>query len=313
MKAGETFRILSLDGGGLRGTFSAKFLAEIERECGIRVGDYFDMIAGTSTGSIIALGLSMGMRAEEMLEFYVERGPEIFGGRRRRRLHSLWRRKYSGEPLQKALEEVFGERTLGECGNRLVVPSFNLRTRRVKVFKTGHVESAQGDADWRAVDVAMASSAAPTYLPAFEDGEGNRFIDGGVWANNPALVAVIEAMGVLGIERERIRLLSIGTTHRAVSSRPEVQHGGKLEWATQIAELFLDADVAAADRECSLLLGEEDGGLRYWRVNPEVGPRTYRLDRLSEEFLELGEREAGRVMGELRGVFFGKAARAFEG
>jgi patatin-like phospholipase/acyl hydrolase len=93
-EGGDTFRILSLDGGGLRGTFSAKFLAEIERELGVRVADHFDLIAGTSTGSIIALGLALGLRAEDMLDFYVERGPDIFRGRRRRRFNRVWRRKY---------------------------------------------------------------------------------------------------------------------------------------------------------------------------------------------------------------------------
>jgi patatin-like phospholipase/acyl hydrolase len=306
-EGGERFRILCMDGGGLRGTFTAKFLAEIEEGLGVRVAEHFDLIAGTSTGSIIALGLSLGMTPEELLNFYIHRGPEIFGGRRRRRFHSLWRRKYSNRPLREALEEVFGERRLNECRNRVVIPSFNLTTREAKVFKTGHAGEEKGDGEWRAVDVALASSAAPTYLPAFEDGKGNEFIDGGVWANNPALVAVIEAIAVLGVPRENIRVLSIGTTHRAVSSRQGPRHGGKLEWAVQIADLFLDADVIAAERESELLIGETGGGShrkRYWRINPETGPRFYRLDKLAEDLIALGASEAARTQSGLAAAFF---------
>jgi patatin-like phospholipase/acyl hydrolase len=308
---------LSLDGGGLRGTFSAKFLAEIERELGVRVADHFDLIAGTSTGSIIALGLALGLRAEDMLDFYVERGPDIFRGRRRRRFHSLWRRKYSNRPLRSALGDVFGDRTLDECENRLVIPSYNLRTRQAKVFKTGHAGEEKGDGKWRAADVALASCAAPTYLPPFVDEEGNQFIDGGVWANNPSLVAVIEAIGVLGVPREKIRILSIGTTHREASSRPTPRHGGKLEWAAQIADLFLDADVVAAERECALLVGEGERGegeeRRFWRINAETGPRFYKMDKLAEDLIGLGESEAARVMGGIKEVFFERGAAGVEG
>ena len=156
-------RILSIDGGGIKGVFPASFLAEVEDAIGDKVARYFDLIVGTSTGGIIALGLGLGMSAREILGFYEKAGPTIFGGRRTWLSLKHWGwAKYSAEPLRTAVESTFGTKRLGDSITRLVIPSFNLTTGEVHVFKTCHHPKFERDYLVRAVDVALATSAAPT-------------------------------------------------------------------------------------------------------------------------------------------------------
>ena len=113
---GDRFQILSLDGGGLRGMFSAALLARLEEDLDLRVVDHFDLIAGTSTGGIIALGLGLGLSPREILQFYTDHGPRIFRDRSRLRgLRHLLRAKYSAGPLRAALTDVLGQRTFGRA------------------------------------------------------------------------------------------------------------------------------------------------------------------------------------------------------
>src|SRR5436309_4125962 len=132
-------KILSIDGGGIKGVFPASFLATVEDAIRRNVADYFDLIVGTSTGGIIALGLGLGLSAKEILSFYEEHGPSIFRGSRvTRALRQVGISKYSSDALRVALQTVFGERKLGESSTRLVVPSCNLDTGEVHIWKTSH-------------------------------------------------------------------------------------------------------------------------------------------------------------------------------
>jgi patatin-like phospholipase/acyl hydrolase len=124
------FRILSLDGGGIKGAFSASVLAQLEQDTGHRVAKHFDLITGTSTGGIIAIGLGLGISAREIRDFYAERGPTIFPGTslvQRARAILRWLRapKHSHTVLRAALEEVFGSRRFGESKCRLVIPTYD--------------------------------------------------------------------------------------------------------------------------------------------------------------------------------------------
>lgn len=122
----KRFQILALDGGGLRGIFSAAVLAGLEEDLGISIVDHFDLITGTSTGGIIALGLGLGLSPRQMVEFYVEAGPTVFRNRMGlRTARQFLRAKYAAGPLRSALTDVFGSRTFGESTKRLVIPSYN--------------------------------------------------------------------------------------------------------------------------------------------------------------------------------------------
>lgn len=165
-----TFRVLALDGGGVKGTFTAALLAELERMTGKRVGEYFDLITGTSTGGIIAIALAVGIPAEQVRRFYVERGPAIFPSVGIHNRFHHWLRhwvwtKHDPQHLRKALTDVFGERKMGEARTRLVVPAFNIVDGSVTLFKTAHCVRFRQDYLRDCIDVALATSAAPTYLP----------------------------------------------------------------------------------------------------------------------------------------------------
>jgi uncharacterized protein len=127
----ERFRILSLDGGGIKGAFTAAVLAEWEKHTGRVIVDHFDLVAGTSTGGIIALGLGLGLTAGEILEFYKKQGPKIFPNMMAQQklslnMRHLWEPKYSAEPLRAALKVVFGEKRLKDSKCRLLIPAYDV-------------------------------------------------------------------------------------------------------------------------------------------------------------------------------------------
>src|SRR5260370_27051157 len=160
-------RILSIDGGGIKGVVPAAFLAQLEEALGESITHFFDLIAGTSTGGILALGLGLGLSAADILHFYEHLGPAIFAGNRLARgLRRVGFAKYHAQPLRQALEATFGEKTLGESRTRLWIPSLNLETGEVYIHKTAHHPRFEVVYKERAVDVALATSAAPPSVPS---------------------------------------------------------------------------------------------------------------------------------------------------
>lgn len=193
------YKILSIDGGGIRGVFPAAFLAKLEEHLDAPLASYFDLIAGTSTGGIIAIGLGLGLSAKDVLALYEERGPAIFDQhhgaianfvlQRWRGARHLFASKYSSKPLHDALVGVLGDRRLGESRTRLVVPAWHPMLERVYIYKTAHHPRLETDYKVSAVDAAMATAAAPTFLDPHVTEDAIELVDGGVWANNPIGVA----------------------------------------------------------------------------------------------------------------------------
>ena len=234
----KKFKILSIDGGGIRGVIPCKLLVKAEADLRKRVGkdarlcDYFDMICGTSTGSIIAIGLALGLSAEELMKLYENMADEIFPPDRR-----SWTKKlsnwmlgqsfYDRYKLRKALLEAYGRCTpdhdtrLGHALTRVLVPSYNGETGEMYVFKTAHTIDLLRDYQVPAMAVALASSAAPMFFRPYsftyaKKGTKERcvfrnMVDGGVAANNPAFLGVAEAVRSLGVPLKNISLLSLGT------------------------------------------------------------------------------------------------------
>jgi uncharacterized protein len=278
---GRRFQILSLDGGGLRGVFSAAVLANFERDAGIRVVDHFDLIAGTSTGGIIALGLGLGMSPRDMVEFYTQLGPGVFRDRSRlRSIRRLLRPKYPAGRLRAALTGVFGACTFGESTKRLIITSYNLGSDDVYLFRTPHLPHLARD--WRetVVDVAMATSAAPTYLPGVSL-HGARLVDGGLWANNPSMVALAEAVGPLGHPLEAVRILSLGTTTEVRRRHRRLDRGGLLPWAGDAVEVLMRAQSDSAAKQTRHFLGTD----KVMRVDPTVPTGIYALDKVDADEL----------------------------
>jgi uncharacterized protein len=296
-------RILVIDGGGIKGVVPASFLACVEEGLPNPIADYFDLIVGTSTGGIIALALGLGLSASEALEFYMDYGPKIFCGHPRFRAARRWfRAKYDPTPLRLALEEVFGEKKLGQSKKRLVIPSFNPDTGEVHVWKTSHDIRLQRDFRCRVVDVAMSTAAAPTYFPTHRLDSGMPLIDGGMWANNPIAVAVIEAIGILKWPADQLQVLSLGCTSTPLNMDWGRRHSlGKFGWAEKIADVFMTAQSSGALGMAQHLLPDRTHIKRYSSI---VGDR-YTLDGSDEitSLRGLGASEARKALPEL-GDFF---------
>lgn len=195
----KTFKILSIDGGGIKGLYPARILHQIEERYNIKIADQFDMICGTSTGGLIALALSIGKPASEIVSFYENKGPLIFPDPKtwfaqtlQKLRHYFWKGKYSNKVLTQVLTDFFGDTTLKEASTYLCIPSFNLTTGEPRIFKKPH-NLLFKDANIQMVDVALATSAAPSYLPIHQIDDA-LYCDGGLWANNPVLCGLTEAL-----------------------------------------------------------------------------------------------------------------------
>lgn len=304
-------KILALDGGGIKGVFPASFLAELEQDLERPIGEYFDLIVGTSTGGIIALGLGLGLSAKDVLGFYETRGPEIFaGGKWTRKLRQLGAAKYDPAPLEAALRDVFGNRLLGESQRRLVVPSLNLETGEVHVYKTSHHSRFVMDYKIPAVEVALATAAAPTYFPTYRSSAGLPLVDGGMWANNPVGPAVVEAIGVLQWTADELRVLSLGCTTEPLNAKAgRTRRLGLNYWATKLVDVFMAGQSSASLGTAQLLAGHKN----VVRISPFVANRRFALDATKEiqALRGLGYSEA-RKAAPLLDVFFTEPAEAFE-
>jgi patatin-like phospholipase/acyl hydrolase len=278
------FRILALDGGGIKGTFTAAVLANWENATGLRVKDHFDLITGTSTGGILAIGLGLGISAQEMLDFYKKRGPIIFpdtGFSRRflRTLRQIIAPKFSQKVLRRELKSAFRDYKFGEARVRLLIPAYDTLRGRIFLFKTAHAAHFRHDVEVPAVDVALATAAAPTYFKAAKiaEHEGCGYVDGGVWANCPALAGIIEAVHFMGKRLDELDVCSIGTTCAPDSVR-ELAGAGLFRWGQKVVSLIMNAQVEAAHKQAMLLVGQH----RFLRVNCVTRPGDYSLDSASE-------------------------------
>ena len=277
----ERFQILSLDGGGIKGLFSAAVLAFLEEDHGLRIADHFDLIVGTSTGGIIALALGMGMRPREIVRFYIQKGPEIFVANRLFGIKRFFRSKYDNDGLESALKDCFGEKRLADSVKRLVIPSYNIGEDDVYLFKTPHHERLKRDYKVPVWKVALSTSAAPTFFPWCLKLDHIRLVDGGVWANNPTMVGVVEAISMLDVPLGAIRVLSLGTTNAVKGRSRKLDRGGLWQWRTEAVDVIMRGQSIGAFTQAQHLLGRD----KVVRMDPKVPDGLFALDKLSEEEL----------------------------
>ena len=283
------FRILSIDGGGIRGIFPAAFLSGLEERYlgGSSVSRYFDLIAGTSTGGIIAIGLGAGFTACELRDLYTERGREIFPPRKLfwrllMNVKGVLRYRYDRQALMNILFEKFGDRKLGESQTRLCIPSCDGRYSDVYVFKTPHHPDFRLDHRETMVKVAAATSAAPTFFRPLEDG-GYTLVDGGLWANSPIMVGLVDALSCFSVPRERVRILSLGCGDEPYTVRRlKIRLGGRLLWYNIIYAAMRFQSLGAVG-QVGLLIGAD----RVTRVDVPTGDRKIGLDDWTRARAEL--------------------------
>jgi uncharacterized protein len=280
------------------GAFSASALATLERMTGLRAVNHFDLITGTSTGGIIAIGLAMGATADEILRFYEKQGAGIFPqvngvGGWLKTLRNLRRPKFSPETLRKAIASVVGDQPLKAARTRLAIPVYDASMGRIYVFKTPHNPDGALDAETPAVDVALATSAAPTYFPAHTmPAHRGVFIDGGVWANCPTMVGIVEAIAFCGQKLEDIHVLSISTTNYPFRIAKPIQLGGLFGWSQKVIETFMFGQAQGAVAQARCLLRD-----RFHRIDYITEPRIYRMDdaKAVRELIALGRGESEKI------------------
>ena len=313
-------RVLCIDGGGILGTFPAAFLAGLEQHLPRPIGSYFDLIAGTSTGGIISIGLAMGLRATELLDLYETRGPEIFSQGngpvsnfifdKFRFARWLVMNKHDARPLRAALEDVLRGKRIGDAKTRLLIPAWNPVARSVYIYKTAHHARLRNDYKCLAVDAAMATAAAPTYFRHHVTEHAVGLTDGGTWANNPTALAVVEAITMLGWPRDSLHVLSLGCLEETYSI-PKWAGIGTL--GSKLMKLFMDGQSHSAMGIAKLLTGHEHERNAIYRVNHAVTYNTFKMDdtRVIQDLKGLGHSFARDRQPILDPVFFYAPARTF--
>lgn len=272
------FHILALSGGGYMGLFSAVVLAEMERQVGEPIARRFDLIAGTSIGGIVALGLAAEIPADTILGEFASRGTKIFSDRPRPRskldvgrdiLRYVYGPKYRAVQLRAAVDSILGDRLLGDAKHRVLVPAVNMTKGSIQMFKTPHHENFVRDHRLRMTDIALATSAAPTYFPLAAVGD-SLFVDGGIFANAPDLCALHEATNFLGAQKEDVRILSIGTTTSKFSLAHAIGSDlGAYQW---LIGGRLWSTISAAQQQLVDFLMKHQLEDRYLRIDHQQSP-----------------------------------------
>jgi len=267
------YKILSLDGGGTRGIITAIILNRLQQEPGLSSFlDDVDLIAGTSTGGLLALSLAFGLNPGKMIETYESKGKFIFYDSIIRDILDLDRligAGYDNENLEIVLKDIFGSATLDQLKKHVLITAFDLdneaqdinkRTWKPKIFH--NFEGDDNDGDELVYKVGLYTSAAPTYFTTYEG-----YVDGGVFANNPSMCALAQSQDLRFFESPNISdvvLLSLGTGSSLTFVEGQKHNWGYAQWAKPIVSLILDGVSGIADYECKQILKD-----RYFRLAPD--------------------------------------------
>jgi patatin-like phospholipase/acyl hydrolase len=270
------YRVLSIDGGGIRGLVTTILLQRILAQPGLnKLLDLIDLVAGTSTGGLLALGIADQVDMAEVRDIYVNKGPEIFDDSWLDDLVDLGKlvgADYSIKPLGRELQKLLGDTTLGQLKKRVLITAFDLdnedpdpskRTWKPKLFH--NFPGPNNDRDQLAYKVGMYTSAAPAYFPSVDG-----YIDGGVYASNPSMCALAQTQDRRYEPKstlEDIVLLSLGTGMSLQYIKGQVHDWGYAQWIKPLVNLMLDGTAGIADYQCRQILNA-----RYHRLAPVFPP-----------------------------------------
>jgi predicted acylesterase/phospholipase RssA len=343
------FSILSIDGGGIRGLIPALIVKELERrltpEGGprARLADYFHLFVGTSTGGLIALGLNAEDKATghwmdgaALEHIYRDEGPAIFDRGLMHKLVSVfgWRRpKHSDRKLEEVLKGHFGDVRLADARCEVVAVAYDMRARRPHFFKRYRAQES-AERNPTLVEAAMATSCGPTYFPSYGV-NGEPMVDGGVFAANPTIAAIAEALkrtdAPANLKPDELLVVSLGTgVHEKPSGfdQSQVSRWGKIGWVRQRAgelpllEAIFDGQSEAADHWAHMIVNQPGDqpsdkdpighGPRYYRFQASLphgvamdDARKDRLDGLeaaAQELIHSRASELDDVAGKLRAM-----------
>lgn len=313
----QPFQALALTGGGYRGLFTAKALAVIEEHLQKPIGQCFDLTCGTSIGGIVALAVAFEVPMSKVVEVFLKHGEKIFP------LHEPpsgklgvgWdlvkhskKARYSTTPLREAITELIpAGTTLGEAIHPVAIPAVNVTQGKPQVFKTRHKREWNRDWKLKAVDVALATAAAPTFFELAEV-QGCLYADGGLFANAPDLVAAHEAEHFFEVSAEALRILSVGTTTQSYSlSFSSGRDFGIADWMQdqRLFSVMISAQQQFVDQLVSHRLKE-----RYFRIDHEPSQEQAKdlgldvaTDAAKKTLLALAEKAVTDVLTTKLSVF----------
>jgi patatin-like phospholipase/acyl hydrolase len=315
----KLIKILSIDGGGIRGIIPALILKALESKLKKKrhLAECFNVMSGTSTGGIIVLLLNTPgannepkFRAENIVNFYQNFGPKVF-------YQSAWRRivtfngwfgeKYSTENLEESLQEYFGDTRLRHSISSLIIPAYDISQDDIIFFKT---EKAQLDLarDFYFKDIARATSAAPTYFyPAsikdINQQKSYDLVDGGVAINNPTISACVHAIKLFGKDNDFLVIsLGTGTNYGAPQGKlsyggeKEIKSGGKLDWAASIVPIMMYAANDAVDYQMNELFTSDGSVKKYFRFQPILSSEHVEMDNTDPDNIKALEAYAEDII-----------------
>jgi patatin-like phospholipase/acyl hydrolase len=273
-----TYRILSLDGGGIRGLITIILLQRLNQETSLAGWlDQVDLVAGTSTGGLLALAIAKGVDLQVLRDLYETKGKDVFDDSwldDLRDLATIIGAEYNNKKLTRELKAIFGSTTLGELRHNLIVTTFDLdneatdpqkRSWKPKIFH--NLPGNDNDNNFLAYKVGLYTSAAPTYFPAVDG-----YIDGGVFANNPSMCALAQTQDKRNQNKAPLQdviLLSLGTGTSLMYIKGKNLDWGYAQWVKPLISLMLDGVGGIADYQCTQILEE-----RYHRLAPTFPPNV---------------------------------------
>lgn len=321
MQEKTTFRILSIDGGGIRGIIPAKVLSELERELerlypGKKLYEHFDLICGTSTGAILAIAIALGIPVSDLVDFYKNNAKDIFP-----RWYLLSRKAkaivtsiYSNKKLKRKLIEVFSAANNGipplmnDLKTKVCIPSFHGGVGSINVLKTKHHPEYNRDYKLPAHDVALSSASAPIYFPPHTFSYNNEFgsgqlvnmIDGGIFANNPSLIGILEATDKLDVDLKDIHLLSLGTGQGKFIIKSSWKPKHIFYWLLppRLLDIMLDSQAQITEEYLNFIqrsMGDRNGSFKKLRIQYDMGRDIIELNSSDKHSLNRLESIGGEL------------------
>ena len=275
-------RILAIDGGGIRGIIAARILVEIEKLAGKSLAETFDIIAGTSTGGIIACGLGVEVTAQALLDLYVKRGAEIFS-------RKLWQEietldglagpKYDAAPLERILKEELGDMRLSDCGTGILVPSYAIELPPPEQGPGSYFFKSWKEPNAYLRDVGRATSAAETFFAPYRfanlAGGTGAYCDGGTFADAPGACALADARQLW--PAEEVLLVAVGTGIKAAPiPYAEMRDAGLAKWATKLPGMFMDGQGDTVHYQLT-----RAPGVKYFRLDAALNAGSTAMDDAS--------------------------------
>ncbi|HEV3220782.1 MAG TPA: patatin-like phospholipase family protein [Candidatus Acidoferrales bacterium] len=314
----KRINVLSIDGGGIRGIIPAVILESLQKALGQPLHEVFDLIAGTSTGGIIAVAIGTKAKPDglpyapsDLVKFYVEQGPAIFRKHWYTWFMDLFGPKYSAGPLEKVLQAAFRDVMFSTALTRLLISSYDLQVQLPFFFKSDKIIQPGDAYDWPIATIARGTSAAPTFFPPLllNDADGQKtytLVDGGIYVNNPAMAAFAEGRHLHPDATEFI-VVAVGTGDtQANITYKEARKWGLFGWANEIIPVMMDGVSEAVDYELNNL-----PECIYHRLQvPALPPASNKMDDVSKEnlanlqlvarkYVQANETEIAKIAREL--------------